>query len=319
MTGHPAITVLMPVYNAGRFVSDAVQSILAQTFQDFEFLIIDDGSADGTGDVVAGFRDERIHLVRRPHAGLVAQLNFGIEEAAAPLIARMDADDISDPRRLEVQYRFMQDNPSIGVISSWYVLRDDRKKTSLVKRLPEADVGVRSMLPVFCPFVHSSVMYRKEIVQQAGGYSAAAFPNEDYELWLRLSGHTSFANIGEPLLIKRKHAFNITVNAPERASGQRLQIAMAFLDAKENSGAADAAEIAFLRAKVQYYYGSMKEVRRLLQPLLSIKENGLPVRRYYLPALLGDRFFRTIRRLRIPDLLFDRFRGRGLMATYFSR
>src|SRR4051812_30964324 len=111
----PAVTVLMPVYNAGRFVAETVESVLAQTMRDFEFLVIDDGSTDDSRSILHRYAvgDDRMRIITQPNAGYVAALNVGLHKSRAPLVARIDADDLSDPRRLELQLARMNADPSL--------------------------------------------------------------------------------------------------------------------------------------------------------------------------------------------------------------
>src|SRR5829696_8769351 len=109
----PAITVLMPAFNAAAFIAEAIRSVLAQDFSDFELLIVDDGSTDDTAAIVQGFSDRRIRLVDQPHRGIAAALNRGLYEARSPLIARFDADDICFPTRLRLQHEFLKQNPDV--------------------------------------------------------------------------------------------------------------------------------------------------------------------------------------------------------------
>ena len=125
----PRVTVLMPVYNAERFLREAIDSILGQSFKHFEFLIIDDGSTDASADIIASYRDSRIRFVRnRTNLGITPTLNKGIALASCELIARMDADDISHPQRLQKQFGYMKRNPECALLSSWArVISEDGK------------------------------------------------------------------------------------------------------------------------------------------------------------------------------------------------
>ncbi|UZP66475.1 glycosyltransferase [Desulfovibrio mangrovi] len=187
----PCISVLMPAYNAAGTVADALESILAQSFTDFECLAVDDGSTDDTAVVLEALaaRDARVRVLRVPHGGIVSALNAGLAAARGNYIARMDADDYSLPERLKLQYDFLECHPCVGMAgcrvafgggedAGGYARYVDWTNTLLdpdriaVERFRES------------PFAHPSVMFRASLIQQHGPYRDGPFP-EDYELWLR--------------------------------------------------------------------------------------------------------------------------------------
>ncbi len=202
----PAITVAMSVYNAAPYLGLAIESILAQTFGDFEFLIVNDGSDDGSAQIIDSFaaRDSRIRPIHQENRGLVASLNRMIAEARAPLIARMDGDDISRPERFARQLAFLDANPDFGVVGTLTVNIDESgNETWLNADQPTDWEGFRAALkdkPLLC---HPSAMIRTEVVRAAGGYRAAFRHCEDYDLWLRLSERTKLCSLPDRLLLYR--------------------------------------------------------------------------------------------------------------------
>jgi glycosyltransferase involved in cell wall biosynthesis len=199
----------MSVYNGERFLAAAIDSVLAQTFGDFEFLILDDGSTDGTAQILRdyGFKDARIRPIIRENRGLVASLNQLLEEARAPLIARMDADDICRPERFALQVAFLEANPDHGVIGSWSEDIGEEDQSWPIggadQPLTHAEFlhNIRFGGPLL---VHPGVMYRRELVRAQGGYHKAFLHCEDLDLWLRLASVTRIANL--PLrLIRYRH------------------------------------------------------------------------------------------------------------------
>ena len=211
----PAITVAMSVYNGERFLSEAIESVLAQSWRDFEFLLLDDGSNDGSLAIMQRFAalDPRIRVIARENRGLVASLNQLLAEAQAPLIARMDADDVCLPERFARQIGFFAANPQHGVVGS---LTDDIDE----RGQPYA------MVPANHPLTHAAfleriescgqllahptVMYRRDVVLSVGGYHAAFRHCEDYDLWLRLAHQTRIANLPEQLLRYRHYADQVS-------------------------------------------------------------------------------------------------------------
>jgi glycosyltransferase involved in cell wall biosynthesis len=212
MTAAPAVSVLMPVYNGERYLATAIESILNQTFADFEFIIVDDGSTDGTAAILADYqqRDERIQVYRQENQGIVASLNRGLELAQGKYIARMDSDDVSLPERLAKQVDFLEAHPDIGVLGTWVKIMDSSGSTSDTWQFP-AQHGVLGWCLCFtCPIMHPTVMMRRQIVEQAGGYSSDMVHAEDYDLWRRLSGVTRLSNLPDVLLQLRLHEANVS-------------------------------------------------------------------------------------------------------------
>jgi glycosyltransferase involved in cell wall biosynthesis len=210
----PELTVLMPVYNGERYLKEAVESILGQTFSDFEFLIVDDGSQDGTSAIVRAYGDERIRLVENGrNLGLIRTLNAGLQLARGRYVARMDADDVSLPQRLELQWRYLQRNPHVSVVGTQYRMIDENGLV-LSTRKPESRdflISFRMYVEAYNPVCHPAVMFRTEEIRAQGGYDAS-FPNaEDAALWFRLNSlGVRFANIPRVLVLYRTHTSQIS-------------------------------------------------------------------------------------------------------------
>ena len=192
----------MSVYNGEKYLKEAVESILNQTFRDFEFIIIDDGSTDGTSEIIARYEkaDDRIRVYHQENRGLVASLNRGCQLAKGEYIARMDADDISLPERLEKQVEFLNAHPDIGVLGTWMELINENSVPQNKVRVPTSPWLIGWSLIFANCMVHSSVMMRRDIVEQLGFYRPEALHAEDYDLWARISSITKLANIPEVLL-----------------------------------------------------------------------------------------------------------------------
>ncbi len=208
----PAITVLLPVYNGAGYLKDAVTSVLGQSFRDFELLIIDDGSTDETPSIIERFDDQRVRYVRHElNRRLIATLNEGLAMAKGKYVARMDADDVCHPKRLEMQERFLEAHPDVGVVGTAVRSTDGEGRYGPVYRFPERHDVIMWALSFVCPLAHPSVMMRRNLVLSAGGYAASALHAEDYDLWERLSTGTRFANLPQALLNLRKHDASLTV------------------------------------------------------------------------------------------------------------
>jgi glycosyltransferase involved in cell wall biosynthesis len=200
----------MPLHNGEAFVVDAVESILGQTFRDFEFLVVDDGSTDRSVKIVEGYADPRIRLVYNEHQlELVRTLNRGLDLARGKYVARMDADDISLPERLERQVDFMEANPDVGICGTWLVTMGDHE--GRIWRYPESAEEIRCRLLFHAPLGHPTVCMRREMLVRHGlhfdeGYLHA----EDYELWSRASEAFPLANLDSVLLRYRIHGGSVS-------------------------------------------------------------------------------------------------------------
>jgi glycosyltransferase involved in cell wall biosynthesis len=212
----PAVSVLLPVHNGERFLREAVDSVLGQTLTEIEVLVVDDGSTDGTATQLAAYRDERLRVVHQAHAGLVSALELATREARAPLLARMDADDVSLPERLERQAGFLKANPSVGLVGCGVEVIDETGRAESAVLLPSADADLRRRLLLRNPLTHGSVVLRREALAEAGGYQAGYGANEDYDLWRRIARRWELAAVSEVLYHYRRHGAAVTRTDPER-------------------------------------------------------------------------------------------------------
>lgn len=203
----PTISVVMSVYNGGRYLGDSVASILKQTYKNFEVIIINDGSTDESLDILTEYlrKDNRIAIINQQNSGLSNSLNRGIELSRSNLIARMDADDIAEPTRLEEQVNFIDQNPQVVVLGTAFLLFGGNIKSKIVT-MPATNKTIRKNLPFRFCLCHPTVMFRRKTIVDAGGYQGTG-PCQDLELWLRLSRNKTlqFANLEKPLLKYRIH------------------------------------------------------------------------------------------------------------------
>jgi glycosyltransferase involved in cell wall biosynthesis len=216
----PAISVIMPVRNGAQWLAEAVASVQAQDFADFEFLIIDDGSDDGTVALLSRFAaaDCRIRLVRQTPQGIVPALNTAITKARAPYLARLDADDRARSDRLGKQFAYMQAHPEIGLLGT-LAERIDAAGHVVGRLAPPTDPATLArVLERTNPFVHSSTMMRTALVRQLGGYRAAFRAAEDYDLWLRMAEAGSIANLADYFTQYRWHGSNMSQRDAVRQS-----------------------------------------------------------------------------------------------------
>lgn len=207
----PKITVLMPVYNGEKYLREAMDSILTQTFQDFEFIIVNDGSTDASAKIVQSYTDSRIRLVNNEkNMGLIASLNRGLELAKSEYIARMDQDDISFPLRLEKQVAFMDTHKDVGVCGTWFQFFKNNN-LSVIKKFPSDHQTIVSNLFFEDVIGHPTVMIRKSVLDKYQlRYNPEHINAEDYGLWIGCAVHCQLANIPEILLRYRVNQTSIT-------------------------------------------------------------------------------------------------------------
>jgi glycosyltransferase involved in cell wall biosynthesis len=198
----PAVSVLMSVHDGAPLVAAAVASVLAQTAGDLELIVVDDGSTDATPDLLAAVRDPRLRVLRQERTGLTRALNAGLARAVAPLVARLDADDIALPERLERQCAFLAREPAVGLLGTAAREIDSRGALVRIVRPPLDDAALRHALIRANPFVHSSVMVRRALVERAGGYDATLPVAQDYDLWMRLARVARLANLADVLVVR---------------------------------------------------------------------------------------------------------------------
>jgi len=223
-SGSPVISVLLPVYNAQRYLADAIESVLAQTFADFELLMFDDGSTDGSLLMLQDYaaRDPRVRVFTRENRGLVATLNEMIGLARGRYLARMDADDICKPQRFERQVSFLDSNPDHVVVGGWLEWMNDRGQIIGTIKTPEAHDEIDTAhLKGHTSICHPAAMLRNFEGDAIDWYDEQCLDAEDLDLWLRLAEMGKLANIPEVVLIYRIHAESIS-----EAKGQRQRDAM---------------------------------------------------------------------------------------------
>jgi hypothetical protein len=208
----PEVSVVMPVLNGGAHFRSAIESVLAQRGLAFELLIVDDGSTDGSLELADGFADSRIHVIRNARrAGLAAALNVGLARARGALIARLDADDVAHPSRLETQAGFLRDHPRVALVGSQARLIDETGAVIGTVERCRDDASIRWYAMFDNPFIHSSVMFRRaEIFDALGGYDESMRLCEDWALWGRIMERHGVCNLDQPLVDYRFSLASIT-------------------------------------------------------------------------------------------------------------
>lgn len=280
----PAISVAMSVYNGERFVGPAIESVLAQTFDDFEFLILDDGSRDHSARIIRHYanRDRRIRPILRGNRGLVASLNELLDRARAPIVARMDADDLCHPTRFERQIGFLHDRPDYGVVGCWSEDIDEHGAPYHVSGPEHPDrhdgflAAIETGGPLLC---HPAVMYRRDLVRSVGGYHAAFRHCEDLDLWLRLASITQLCSLPERLIRYRHYPEQVSSrHATEQQIGAAIaRLAYAERAAGRTDPTANLSELPPLTQLDALFgrVGAARDVRAMVAPSLLYSRAGL--------------------------------------------
>ncbi|MBD0294862.1 MAG: glycosyltransferase [Flavisolibacter sp.] len=205
------LSVIMPAYNAEKYIGEAITSVLEQSFAAFELIIINDGSTDKTKQIIKSFNDERIVLINQENQGLAAALNKGLAQAKAEYVVRFDADDICYKNRLERQYQFLSHNPDYLIVGSAVDYVDEHLNFIFTYHPPASNEDIQLIKQNMCPFIHSSVLFRKEAVIKYG-YSIHAHTFEDHLLWLNVLNEGKAYNLQEPLIKVRLNPHSITID-----------------------------------------------------------------------------------------------------------
>ena len=211
---NPRISVILPVDNNERFLEEAIESILKQTYADFELIvIIEFGSSAKSMDIVDSYDDSRINVIKNGHRlGLARSLNLGLKLAKGEYIARMDADDVSDSSRFALQVDYLDHNPKVAVCGANVITIDGDGKAIERVKYPLEPLVVKWSMFLSCAIGHSSIMARKEALQAKGGYREDARQAEDYDLWLRLLGGYGVANLPQFIHKRRRHDSNASIS-----------------------------------------------------------------------------------------------------------
>jgi glycosyltransferase involved in cell wall biosynthesis len=214
----PLVTVLLAVRDGEAYLGTALASVLGQTFSDLELVVVDDASTDATPEILAGADDQRLRVLRNDaHLGLAGSLNRGLDEARGTYVARLDADDVAMPRRLEMQLARIRSTPTIAIVGSGALEIDASGRAGRVHAMPAGQVEVRWAALFSSPFLHPTVLVERDVLDRNGlRYDTGFEESEDYDLWSRLLERAEGDNLPDPLVLYRVH--------PEQASQRRRQL-----------------------------------------------------------------------------------------------
>jgi glycosyltransferase involved in cell wall biosynthesis len=269
---NPKISVILPTFNGEKTIRKSINSILEQTYENFELIIINDGSTDGTVDIINSISDQRIKLLTQKNYGLPKALNTGISMAVGEYIARQDQDDISYAHRFSQQIVLLEQNANIILVGTWARIIDNSNKKIGEHKHPITPYGIKTALLIRNPVVHSSVMFRKNVLLKSGLYDTSnnLQPPEDYELWCRLINYGDFINIPE-FLVDYFH----NPNGLSKLMANKIQSNMH--------------KILYRNFK-DYKFLDQSKLKNLIQFLYPIHTTDLRIKKIY--------FFHTVRLLR---------------------
>lgn len=274
----PKVSVLMTAYNSERYIAEAIESILNQTFSDFEFLIINDGSTDKTADIIAQYAkaDKRIKFIdNKNNQGLIAVLNQGLDLCRGEYIARMDSDDIAMPERLAKQVEYLDANPHVGAVGGWHE-KFGINVTPTIRQYPE-NAKILDMLVLGTPLSHPTTTIRTSVLRDNKIYYNPDFPHaEDYEIWSQIIQVAPIHNLPIKLLRYRWHNTNVSVlsQKTQRDNAECVKANIINLLSSDRSVQAALKEMACETTKRVYLFG--------IVPIIRKKQYGITKTKYYL-------------------------------------
>lgn len=304
----PLISVIMPVFNEERYVRMAVESILNQTFPDYEFIILDDGSTDNTVEIIRSFSDKRIKFFTGGKNGIASQLNKGLEIARGKFIARMDADDRSELNRFDEQLSLITSSNAPDIIGTDFVIINSSGKKIIERNIPETHEKIINSMPVITSVCHGSILTFRSVLTSVGGYSTNRCFAEDQHLFLKLirKGFT-FYNI--PKVLYNYRIKNSRVGKSKYIQLQSTMYAngMEHLNEIKKNGMLPDNET-FIRALIEYYHGNVSNSRKYFINQIFDGKDVIRSLRYLLVSLLGDNCCRYLRERMILALISRLFR-----------
>lgn len=259
------LSVLLPTYNNALFIKNSVKSLLMQTYKDFELLIVDDGSTDNTEFVVSAFNDARIRYIKKEHEGLAATLNYGLKIAKYDWVARMDADDICHPRRLEKQISILEKDGNF--ISCTWSAYFNRRGICFTVETPRDNVELKKKMALHSYINHPSVIYNRKFILSKGGYSTKLNVYEDYELWLRIRNDVVFEVVPEYVLFMRITPQSLSRKDFAEKKGIILDLQNKYFPLNNNFDDFSKSEKIEILGWREFFYGDKNKARKYLLKL----------------------------------------------------
>ncbi|MBI9073494.1 MAG: glycosyltransferase [Melioribacteraceae bacterium] len=299
----PDISVIMPVYNSELYLKEAIDSILNQTFQNFEFIIVDDGSEDNSKKIIKSYKDDRIRFFEREHLGIVNQLNFGIKKARGKYIARMDSDDLSLSNRLEKQFEYLQKFPNVKLVGTDIKIINEDSKEIYIRNYPKTAAEIEYQMPIYSAFCHPAIMIEKKTIISFNGYDEKLESAEDHILFLQmLENSIEMRNLSMTLLKYRIHMKSVTSKFNNVQNDLSYSYGKKYLEKKLNNATTDKEKLSLLvrLGLLEYYRGEMPIARKHFLNAISIKPIKIfTLHRYLFLSLFGTRMVKYLREKKI--------------------
>lgn len=304
----PLISVVMPVFNAETYLMTAIESILSQSLDDFEFIIINDGSRDSSKRIITSYDDPRIvYLENIENRGLIYSLNRGIETSRGYYIARMDADDLSYPDRLKIQVAFLNENPDVSICGCWVEMDFGGNRPRVVLEHPEDHQALEVGLLFHNVLAHPSVMMRKSVFADSRNLYSEQYKNiEDYELWVRLIRRFKIANIPIPLVRYRIHPEQVSAseNGDQIIKANHLRLAylrsMGILPSTRESDI----HTLFINKALCRYAGESADVIKWLKKIQKMNGNFKALNGTILNRMIKEQLFFNLKRFESLSLSY---------------
>ena len=297
------VSIIMPVYNAERFLHQAIQSILDQTYKNFELVIIDDGSTDSSSKIIKNFSDERIRSSFFENQGVSKARNVGISLAHGEFIALMDADDISEPTRIQKQIQYLNDNHNISIVGTNAIFIDEEGSDSSLKNYPTFHSEIEFVAPLLGPMCFPTMMIYKDCLIDIGGYQDNLIVSGDHDLLLRLlSKNYVIHNYQEFLYKYRICKSSLSHTKNELQKSNHYNSSKLYLDELLKSG--NCSFYDYRRGLLEYYYGDILVARSFLRKALGNKLTPkLRLIRLLISSILGNRGMRFLRKNGISQFI----------------
>ena len=263
------ISVLMPAYNSAEYISQSIKSILNQTYKEFEFIIVNDGSTDNTEDLILSFEDPRITYFKTEHKGTSAALNFGISKSKYKWIARIDSDDLNSPNRLEKQVKYLNENQEIDTLSSWSIYFNNKGKILFFLQPETEHKDIIKALNLHNPINQSGLMFKKSVFKK-DKYNEKCTFNEDFELLYRIKEKVKFHNLPEYLVYTRMSGGSKSFTHRKENICDFL-FNPAFRNLLDSKSKGDHFYWASIIAWINFFYGDRKESRNYFKTSVSFK------------------------------------------------
>ncbi|MFZ0453079.1 MAG: glycosyltransferase [Ignavibacteriaceae bacterium] len=278
----------MPVYNSAKYLKKSIDSILNQTFTNFEFLIIDDGSLDDSRKIINEYKDSRIRLISNAHMGIAKTLNIGLKEANYEWIARMDSDDIATVNRLSSQVEYLKHKNENHIVSSWYFIFKNSRILGLIKT-PVNNKDIKKALLLHNVICHPGVMYNRKLIMQLGEYSD--IPMEDYDLWFKVKNQVTFYNIPIPLILMRLNPSSLTRKNIHETNVSIKKIQNHYRQFLNEEFSINNTEKILILGWREFFYGDKKKARRIWSKVIFSKSNSIKLSIAFLITYLPQQIF----------------------------